>query len=111
MKFGALAQLVEHLLCKQKVRSSILLCSTARTPGHTAEGSFASAGMMEGSGWRRHQTPPLSFGVTSIHVLQLGTSEARAAVLGAQQSGDCVPSGAINLQFTGGTPACAVPAE
>ena len=55
------------------------------------------------------QTPPLSFGVTSIHALQLGTSEDRPAVLGAQQSGECVPDGAINLQFTGGTPACAVP--
>ena len=29
---GALAQLVEHLLCKQDVRSSILLCSTATNP-------------------------------------------------------------------------------
>ena len=35
---GALAQLVEHLLCKQKVRSSILLCSTACSPASSSEG-------------------------------------------------------------------------
>ena len=29
---GALAQLVERLPCKEEVRSSILLCSTAQTP-------------------------------------------------------------------------------
>ncbi len=33
---GALAQLVEHLLCKQKVRSSILLCSTVWNPAGEA---------------------------------------------------------------------------
>ena len=37
---GALAQLVEHLLCKQKVRSSILLCSTTK---HTVQGLSGNA--------------------------------------------------------------------
>ena len=38
-RLGSLTQLVECLLCKQDVRSSILLGSTTRTP-RSARGSF-----------------------------------------------------------------------
>ena len=42
-KLGDVAQLVEHLLCKQKVVGSIPIVSTNKAPGSRAAGGFLVA--------------------------------------------------------------------